>query len=102
MQAYLCARYFCLRVANVVVVCRVRVVGDGVRRWGICSGRGGEVGFPLPVSLHKKGGEVVPSPFAANRVSTKRKKTEICGHTFVPAVPVYASPLSLSSCYVCA
>lgn len=33
----------CLRVA-IVIVRRVRVVGDGVRRWGVCSGRGGEVG----------------------------------------------------------
>ena len=45
MRAHLCARCPCLRVAVVaVVMLRVRVVGDGVRRWGMCSGRGGEVG----------------------------------------------------------
>jgi hypothetical protein len=43
MRAHLCARCPCLRIAIVVVVMHhVRVVGDGVRRWGMCSGTGEE------------------------------------------------------------
>jgi len=57
MWAHLCARFPCLRAAIVIVVRQVRGVGDGIRGWGICSGRR----------------RVVPSPFAASSVSTKKK-----------------------------
>jgi len=74
MRAHLCAPCPCLCVAIVVVVCCLCVVGNDVCRWGMCSGRGGEVagevGGEVPVSCHKKGQEVVPSLFAANHIST--------------------------------
>ena len=48
-----CAHYPCLCVANVVVVCHVHVVA--MASVGGVYAVEGEVGFPLPMSLHKKG-----------------------------------------------
>ena len=57
----------------------------------VASKEGGRVGPSLVASENRWGG-YVPSPFAANHVSMNKKKS--CGHTFVPTVPVYTSPVS--------
>jgi hypothetical protein len=74
----------------VVVMHHVRVVGSGVRSWGV----GGEV--PCAVSKTRQGG-YDPPPFAANRVSIKKERQKSAGTP--------SCPLSLATrcrCHRCA